>query len=645
MQDMSELSGLADGELDLAADRARWTALVVLCAGMLMIVLDVTIVNVALPSIQQDLGFSATGLAWVVNAYLISFGGLLLLAGRLGDLAGRRNVFLAGLAIFTLASMACGLAQSQEMLVGARFVQGAGGALTSAVILGVIVTLFPDQREMARAIGVYAFVASAGGAVGLLAGGILTQAINWHWIFFVNLPIGIATAVLALRVVPQDQGTGLRQGADVAGALLITSSMMLSVYTIVKPASQDGWLAGRTLAFGAVSLALLAGFIIRQLTARNPLMPLRILAVRKIAAANVIQVLTVAGMFGVFFLGALYLRLVEGYSPLRIGLAFLPVASVMGAVSVRYADRLSTRFGARATLETGLVLIGAALTLFAMVPVHGGYALHILPAMLMMGAGAGLAFPVLMTVAMGGVASDDAGLASGLVNTTAQVGGALGLAVLATVAAGRTSALTARGESTGPALTDGYQLAFWISDALVAAAIVVTATLVRRSDLRQRPSSMLRHGPPGVDDGGGRQRREAAARIRSGRHTGVRRRRGRGRYRSPAGHFRCRGAGVRDRDGRRDYPRRDHRGHPGGGAQGSALHTGGCRGGPGDLRAPSARRPDPELAADRAGRRGAGAFLRRGRPEGAGLRAAAGELSLRGRAHGGGRRGHPRRAR
>jgi EmrB/QacA subfamily drug resistance transporter len=482
MHDTAELPELAGGPLDRSAERSRWMALVVLCTGMLMIVLDVTIVNVALPSIQADLGFSATGLAWVVNAYLIAFGGLLLLAGRLGDLAGRRNVFLAGLAVFTMASMVCGLAQTQEMLVAARFVQGIGGALTSAVILGVIVTLFPEPREMAKAIGVYAFVASAGGAVGLLAGGILTQAINWHWIFFVNLPIGIATAVLALRVVPQDEGTGLRQGADVAGALLITSSMMLGVYTIVKPASQDGWLAGRTLAFGAVSLALLAGFIIRQLTARNPLMPLRILAVRKIAAANLIQVLIVAGMFGMFFLGALYLRLVEGYSPLRIGLAFLPVASVMGAVSVQYADRLSTRFGARATLEAGLVLIGGALTLFAVVPVHGGYALHILPAMLMMGAGAGLAFPVLMTVAMAGVDADDAGLASGLVNTTAQVGGALGLAVLATVAAGRTSALTARGEKTDSALTGGYHLAFWISDALVAVAIVVTATLVRRTD-------------------------------------------------------------------------------------------------------------------------------------------------------------------
>jgi EmrB/QacA subfamily drug resistance transporter len=457
-------------------------ALVVLCAGMLMIVLDVTIVNVALPSIQADLGFSQAGLAWVVNAYLIAFGGLLLLAGRLGDLAGRRNVFLAGLAIFTVASMVCGLAQSQPMLVGARFVQGIGGALTSAVILGVIVTLFPGPRDMAKAIGVYAFVASAGGAVGLLAGGILTQAINWHWIFFVNLPIGIITAMLALRVVPRDQGAGLRAGADVIGAVLITGAMMLGVFTIVKPAAEDGWLAGRTLAFGAVSAALLAGFIVRQLTARNPLMPLRILRARTIAAANLIQVLSVAGMFGMFFLGSLYLRRVLGYSPLQIGLAFLPVAVVMGTLSVRYTERLSARFGARKTLVAGLALIAAALFLFAQAPVGGDYALHVLPVVALMGAGAGLAFPALMTVAMAGVNPADAGLASGLVNTTAQVGGALGLAVLATVSAGRTTALAARGSGALAALTGGYHLAFWIAGGLVVAAIAIAGAVLRPGD-------------------------------------------------------------------------------------------------------------------------------------------------------------------
>jgi EmrB/QacA subfamily drug resistance transporter len=483
MQDTIELPGLTGSAMRPAtpAGHARWVALVVLCAGMLMIVLDVTIVNVALPSIQADLRFSQAGLAWVVNAYLIAFGGLLLLAGRLGDLAGRRNVFLGGLGVFTMASLLCGLAQAQWMLIGARFLQGIGGAFTSAVILSMIVTLFPEPREMARAIGVYAFVASAGGAVGLLAGGILTQAINWHWIFFVNLPIGVATAVLTVLVIPRDQGTGLRAGADVPGALLITSAMMLAVFTIVKPAAEDGWTAGPALAFGGASIALLAGFILRQRTARNPLMPLRVLATRNIAGANLIQLLSVAGMFGMFFLGSLYLRLVLGYSPLRIGLAFLPVTIVMGTLSVRYTERISARFGPRAVLIAGLGLIAAALVLFAQAPAGGGYATHILPVTIMMGAGAGLAFPALMTVAMTGATPADAGLASGLVNTTAQVGGALGLAVLATVSAGRTSALAARGQNPSAALTGGYHLAFWIAAGLVAAAIAIAAATLHTS--------------------------------------------------------------------------------------------------------------------------------------------------------------------
>jgi EmrB/QacA subfamily drug resistance transporter len=478
MRETAELTRPTETETQ---DRSRWIALIVLCTGMLMIILDVTIVNVALPSIQTDLKFSQSGLAWVVNAYLIAFGGLLMLAGRLGDLAGRRRVFLGGLAAFTTASLACGLAQAQWMLITARFIQGIGGAFTSAVILGMIVTLFPQPREMAKAIGVYAFVASAGGAVGLLAGGILTQLISWHWIFFVNLPIGIITAVLALRVIPADRGSGLREGADVIGALLITGAMMLAVFTIVKPAAEQGWLAGRTLALGAVTLALLAGFVLRQHTAKNPLMPLGILRSRNISGANVVQLLSVAGMFGMFFLGSLYLRLVLGYSPLRIGLAFLPVTIMMGTLSVRYTEKIAQRFGARATLITGLILIAGALALFALVPVHGGFVEHILPVTVLMGTGAGLAFPALMTVAMTGVSPDAAGLASGLVNTTAQVGGAIGLAVLATVSAGRTSALAAHGQPAAVALTGGYHLAFWIAAGLVAAAVAVAGAVLRDS--------------------------------------------------------------------------------------------------------------------------------------------------------------------
>jgi EmrB/QacA subfamily drug resistance transporter len=468
-------------------DRSRWLALYVLCVGMLMIVLDVTVVNVALPSIQDDLGFSQSSLAWVVNAYLIAFGGLLLLAGRLGDLIGRRSIFLAGLGVFTVASLLCGAAQSQEMLVGARFLQGVGGALTSAVILGMIVTMFPEPREQAKAIGVYAFVASAGGSVGLLAGGVLTQAINWHWIFFVNVPIGIATAFLATRLLAHDRGIGLGQGADVPGAVLITGALMLGVYTIVKPAADDGWGASSTLLLGAVSLALLAAFVAREATARTPLVPLRIFRSRSITGANLIQCLSVAGMFGLFFLGSLYMERVLGYDALEIGLAFLPVTIAMGTLSVRYTEPLTTRFGARGTLLPGLALIGAGLVLFTQVPVGGDYVTDVLPTMLLLGVGAGLCFPALMTLAMSGATQSDAGLASGLVNTTAQVGGALGLAVLATISGSRSDDLVARGESAAAALTGGYHVAFWIGAALIGAAIVVALAVLQPEPARREP--------------------------------------------------------------------------------------------------------------------------------------------------------------
>jgi EmrB/QacA subfamily drug resistance transporter len=460
-------------------DRSRWTALVVLCTGMLMIVLDMTIVNVALPSIQARLGFSQASLAWVVNAYLIAFAGLLLLAGRLGDLAGRRNVFLAGLGVFTGASLLCGLAANQEMLIAARFLQGMGGALTTAVILGMIVTMFSDPREQARAIGVFAFVASAGAAVGLLAGGILTEFLNWHWIFFVNLPIGAVTAIAALRVIRPDRGAGLRAGADVPGALLITGAMMLAVFTIVDPAARQGWLAVRTLTLGACSLVLFGGFILRQRTARNPLMPLRIFSSRNVAGANLVQVLGTAGMFGMFFLGSLYLRRILGYNPLQIGLSFLPVTVMMGTLSVRYTDRLVMRFGARRTMFPGLGLIAAGLALFALAPASGGYLSHIFPVALLVGTGAGLCFPALMALAMSSATPQDAGLTPGLVNTTAQIGGALGLAVLATVSASRSNSLIAQHHPAAAALIEGYHLAFWIACGLVVVAAGIAAAVLR----------------------------------------------------------------------------------------------------------------------------------------------------------------------
>jgi EmrB/QacA subfamily drug resistance transporter len=454
------------------SDRARWIALVVLCVGMLMIVLDQTIVNVALPSIQRDLKFSTSNLAWVVNAYLIAFGGLLLLAGRLGDLVGRKRMFLLGLGIFTAASAACGLAQSQVLLVGARFVQGAGGAMTSSVILGVIVTMFPKPRELAKAMGVFSFVASGGASIGLLAGGVLTQALSWHWIFFVNLPIGVVTTLLAVRVVQADAGIGLRAGADIPGATLVTGTLMLAVYTIVKT-TQYGWGSAHTLGFGAVTLALLAGFVVREDRAATPLIPLRIFRSRAVSGANAVQALMVAGIFGMFFLGAVYMQRVLGYDPLQVGLAFLPVAVSIGAFSLVVAPRLNMSIGPRATLLPGLVLMAAGLLLFATAPEHVDYLSRLLPVMVLLGVGAGLSFPSLMTIAMSGAAPSEAGLASGLVNTSMQVGGALGLAVLATLSSSRAKDVLATGGTSSAALADGLHLALAIGAGLVITAIVI----------------------------------------------------------------------------------------------------------------------------------------------------------------------------
>jgi EmrB/QacA subfamily drug resistance transporter len=463
-------------------DKQRWTALYVLCTGMLMIVLDITVVNVALPSIQLDLGFSQADLAWVVNGYLIAFGGLLLLSGRLGDLLGRRNILLIGLAVFILASILCGVAQSQEVLVAARFIQGVGGAMASAVILGMIVTMFPEPAEQAKAIGVFAFVASAGGSIGLLAGGVLTESINWHWIFFINVPIGLATAVLVHRLLPRDRGIGFGGGADVPGAFLITSSLMLGVYTIVKPAAEQGWGDPQTLLLSAASLGLLALFGWREATAANPLMPLRIFRERNIAGANVVQALGVAGMFGTFFLGSLYLEQVKGYSPLEIGVAFLPATLIMGMLSIRYSDRLVMRYGPKTVLVPGLLFIVGSVAWFARVPVESSYAVDLLPLMVLLGLGAGTSFPALMKLAMSSATPQDAGLASGLVNTSAQVGGAIGLAVLATVSSSRTETLAAEGEAAAAALTGGFHVAFVVAAVLVVASIVVALVVCEEVD-------------------------------------------------------------------------------------------------------------------------------------------------------------------
>jgi EmrB/QacA subfamily drug resistance transporter len=460
-------------------DRARWTALVVLCVGMLMIALDATVVNVALPVVQRDLGLSQSSLAWVVNAYLVSFGGLLLLAGRLGDLLSRRGVFLCGLGVFTAASLLCGFAGDERTLVAARFLQGVGGAMTSAVILGMIVTLFPEPREQAKAIGVFAFVASAGGSIGLLAGGVITQLVSWHWIFFINVPIGVGTAVLAVRYVERDRGAGLGTGTDALGAVLVTSALMCGVTAIVGPAATRGWTDPRTVSLGLVSLVLLGAFVLREATAANPLMPLRIFRSRNVSGANVVQALTIAGMFGMFFLGVLYVQTVLGYDALQTGLAFLPTSLVMGTLSVRYSEPLITRLGARTTLVSGLVLIALGLALFARVPVHGSYLVDVLPATLLLGVGVGVSFPALMMLAMSGATPSDAGLASGLVNTTVQVGAALGLAVLATLSSARTEALLGHGVAAPVAATAGFQRGFVVAAGLMVAAVVVALAVIR----------------------------------------------------------------------------------------------------------------------------------------------------------------------
>jgi EmrB/QacA subfamily drug resistance transporter len=461
-----------------AARDDRWLALAVLCAGTLMIVLDATIVNVALPAIKNDLGFSQSSLAWVVNAYLIAFGGVLLLAGRLGDLVGRRRIFLLGLTVFTLASFACGISVSGETLIVARFIQGIGGAMTSAVILGMIVTMFAEARERTRAISLYSFVASAGASIGLLAGGVLTEALNWHWIFFVNLPIGIVTGVLALRLIEDDEGIGLGEGADALGAILVTGALMLGVLTIIRT-SNVGWTSIETLAGGAAAALALVAFVVREARTANPLLPLRIFSSRAVTGANAVMLLLVAGFFGTFFIGSLYLERVLGFDALSIGLGFLPISLSIGVMSFAFAEPLITRFGPRAVLRASLTLLLVAMLWFARLPVNASYLIDVAPSLFLIGIGAGLAFPSIVGLAMSGATSDDAGLASGLVNTTRMVGGSLGLAAMASIATSRGAALSAAGADGATALTGGSQLALTFAAALMVGAIAVAWTVLR----------------------------------------------------------------------------------------------------------------------------------------------------------------------
>lgn len=458
--------------------RARWLALYALCLGDLMIVLDTNIVNVALPSIQGDLGFSQTALAWVVNAYMLTFGGFLLLSGRLGDLYGNRRVFLGGLVAFTVASVACGLAPTAGLLVAGRAVQGLGGAAVSAVALALIMGLFADPAERAKAMGVFGFVMSGGGAVGVLLGGVLTGLLNWHWIFLVNVPIGIAVWVLARRVLPTDAVLEKRGPLDVPGAGLVTLALMLAVYGVVG-GNEAGWASARTLGILGAAAVLLATFVWRESVVAHPLVPLRLFRLRNVSISQVVGVLWAGGMFAWFFLSALYLQQVLGYDALAVGLAYLPTSLVMAVCSLKLSDRLVMRFGIRTPLTVGLGLAAASLALFSRAPVGGSFVVDVLPSMVLLGLGAGIAFNPVLLAAMGDVEPHEAGLASGVVNTSFMMGGALGLAVLVAVSSWRTASLAEVGTAPLEALNGGFQLAFGIGALFALVAAVVGGALLR----------------------------------------------------------------------------------------------------------------------------------------------------------------------
>jgi EmrB/QacA subfamily drug resistance transporter len=474
---MSTIEAAPSGAAGTGDARARWLALLVLCLGDLMIVLDGTIVNVALPSIRDDLGFDETSLAWVANAYLLTFGGFLLLGGRLGDLFGRRRLFLIGIVVFTAASVACGISTTQGMLVVSRAVQGLGGALVSAVALSLLMTLFTVPSERAKAMGIFGFVLSGGGAAGVLLGGILTDLLSWHWIFLVNVPVGILVYALSLRLLPAAPGPAAGGRIDVGGAVTITGSLVLAVYAIVN-GNEAGWGSAETLGLLGASAILLAAFVVIESRAPSPLVPLRLFRITSVTAANAIGVLMAGGMFGWFFFSALYLQQVLGYTPLEVGLAYLPSMVIWGGASLM-SDKVVIRFGILRPLAFGLGMMVIGLLLFARTPVDGNVALDVIPGTLAIGLGAGIAFNPILLAAMSGVRPAEFGLASGVVNTSFMMGGAVGLAILASVAASRTDSLEAGGDAADVALNGGYHAAFLIGALFVVAAIALAVALLR----------------------------------------------------------------------------------------------------------------------------------------------------------------------
>jgi EmrB/QacA subfamily drug resistance transporter len=473
------------------SNRRRWWALVVVCLGMFMNSLDASIVNVALPAIQRDLHFSQSSLIWVVDAFLITFASFLLMAGRLGDLVGRRLVFLIGIASFTAASVVCGLAVSPTMLVIGRFVQGMGGALSSSVIVAIIVTEFPEPVERARAMSAYIFVAVGGGAIGLLVGGVLTQALSWHWIFFINLPIGVATFFLGRALILENVGLGLGKGVDITGSVMVTLSLMLGTFAIIG-ATQYGWVSVHTFFFGGASLALLAGFVLLEARLANPILPLRILRISTLVNSSLIRAFLMAGLGTTLFLGTLYLENVLGYSPIATGLGFLPVTLVMGLMSIGITTRLMTRFGAKRVLVPGMASATVGLFLLTRVGPGTSYITLVAPAFALIGLGAGTSFMPLLSIAMSDVPEVDAGLGSGIVNVSMQMGGALGLAVLGTVATDRTKALEAAGHSTASALSGGFRLSFVIAGVLIGTGTVLAVILLKDVPQGQLDSGSLR---------------------------------------------------------------------------------------------------------------------------------------------------------
>ena len=457
----------------------RWMALVVVCLAQLMIVLDTTIVNVALPSIQHDLHFSQGNLTWVVNAFLVTFGSFLLLAGRLGDLVGRKRVFLAGLVLFTAASVLCGAAPSQGFLIAARFIQGIGAAMQASVILAIIVTEFPQPAERARAMSAYVFTAVAGGSLGLLAGGALTEALSWHWIFFVNLPIGLAAMVFGRMLIPEDRGMGLGHGVDWLGSALVTVSLMTAVYAIVQ-ATSYGWGSSQVLGFGALAAVLMAAFLILESRIENPIMPLRILRLRGLVASSAVRGLLVTGMYSTFFLGTLYLEHVRHYSALDTGMAFLPWTVTVGVLAATGATaRLVERFGQMRVLIPGMLAVIAGLLLLQNTGVDTAFFPTVFFAFFLIGLGIGNAFMPLLSIAMADVPAQDAGLGSGITNVSQQVAGALGLAVLGTIATNHTKTLLSQHQSVADSLIGGYHLAFGIGAVAVVAAIATALAVLR----------------------------------------------------------------------------------------------------------------------------------------------------------------------